>query len=192
MQMRPRGEWMGLTGSPATGTKTVGKALAGLIHCPLIDLNALAIQSRAVLGEDARGIIVDPRLLASVVRRSAPRHCIFAGHFLPAVFRREELSLVAVLRCAPDELERRYEQRGYQLLKTRENVLAEMLGVCLHEAVERFGRRRVAEFDTTAQTPGVVAKRIRAVSRGQKSGSVGRIDWLSEAIRTGLLFRYSP
>lgn len=184
-------DWIGLTGSPATGKKSVGKALAALLHYPWTDLNALATESEAVLGQDERGIIVDPHLLARVAHRSAPRQCVFAGHLLPAIFRPNELRLVAVLRCAPDELERRYEQRGYKPRKIHENVLAEILGICLHEAVQRFGRHCVAEFDTTARTPNSVAAQIRTVARGQQSSPPGRIDWLSYAAERHLLFRYS-
>jgi len=91
---------------------------------------------------------------------------------------------VVVLRCRPDELERRLVARGESREKAAENAEAEALDLILAEAVERHGEERVYEVDTTDLEPAEVAAEIRAVVAGKRepsAGTVSFVDYLDDA-----------
>ena len=85
---------------------------------------------------------------------------------------------VVVLRCRPDELERRLCERGEAPSKARENAESEALDVVLSEAVERHGADSVYEIDATDRTPADVADEVRAVVAGDRAPSAGTVDYL--------------
>ena len=85
---------------------------------------------------------------------------------------------VVVLRCRPDELERRLRERGETPEKARENAESEALDVVLSEAVERRGTDAVYEVDATDRTPDGVADAVRAVAAGDREPSAGTVDYL--------------
>ncbi len=85
---------------------------------------------------------------------------------------------VVVLRCRPDELERRLRERGETPEKARENAESEALDVVLSEAVERHGTDAVYEVDATDRTPDEVAEAVRAVAAGDREPSAGTVDYL--------------
>jgi len=85
---------------------------------------------------------------------------------------------VVVLRCHPDELERRLRERGEAESKARENAEAEMYDVVLSEAVETHGLDRVYEVDTTDREPSAVAGAIERVVAGEREPTAGEVDFL--------------
>jgi len=182
---------LGVTGTPGTGKKGVGAIVAEMLGYDFIDLNKAAFDSRAVLEGDEEGFTVDPDILRRYVRRVIKgRSMVVAGHLLPSILSKGEVEFVAVLRCDPTELERRYVARNYSLEKLKTNISAEMLDVCLTEAIARFGVEAVAEFDTTGRTPEDVADEIINVYRGLKPRSLGRVRWLEASSVMRLIDRY--
>lgn len=103
---------------------------------------------------------------------------IVSGHLLPYVIPNSKIDFVAVLRCSPKVLRRRYLKRKYGALKIRENLEAELIGVVSSKALEVYGRRKLGEFDTSRYTPNFVARRILRTIRGEIESSFGKIDWL--------------
>jgi adenylate kinase len=81
-----------------------------------------------------------------------------------------------VLRRAPWLLKHELEKRGYHSSKIRENVEAELVGVCISEALA--AQEKVHELDTTEKTPEQTLN--EAMDALEKGGySPGEIDWLS-------------
>jgi len=60
----------------------------------------------------------------------------------------------------------------------QENVEAELLDICLVEAIEAYGKEKVCELDTTGIKPDEIIETITSVLRGERSCEIG-IDWLS-------------
>ena len=85
---------------------------------------------------------------------------------------------VVVLRCHPNELERRLRERGESEAKASENAESEALDLILSEAVSEHGRERVYEIDTTDRTPGAVAREIERAITGDRDPSAGEVDFL--------------
>jgi adenylate kinase len=89
------------------------------------------------------------------------------------------IDMVAVLRRSPYELQKTLEDRQYDYDKVRENVSSEILGVSFYDSIRNFGRRKVAEFDTTGRTPEQTAGEIVSTLRGKSPKHTGVVDWLA-------------
>lgn len=85
---------------------------------------------------------------------------------------------VVVLRCRPDVLEDRLQERGESELKAKENAESEALDVILSEAVEFHGEEHVYEIDTTDRTPEEVTAEMQAVLDGDREPSAGTVDFI--------------
>ncbi|WP_135851026.1 adenylate kinase family protein [Halorussus salinus] len=85
---------------------------------------------------------------------------------------------VVVLRCHPEELERRLTERGESEAKAAENAESEALDVILSEAVNAHGVENVYEIETTDRDPDAVADAIRAVVAGEREPSAGDVSYI--------------
>ena len=85
---------------------------------------------------------------------------------------------VVVLRCTPEEIERRLNERGESAGSARENAESEALDVVLGHAVQNHGEERVYEIETTDRTPEEVAAEIEAVIAGDREPSAGTVDYI--------------
>ncbi|MEF8882410.1 MAG: adenylate kinase family protein [Halapricum sp.] len=85
---------------------------------------------------------------------------------------------VVVLRCDPEEIERRLIERGESPESARENAESEALDVVLGHAVENHGEDSVYEIQTTDRTPAEVAAEIEAVIAGEREPSAGTVDYM--------------
>jgi adenylate kinase len=104
------------------------------------------------------------------------------GHLLPYVVKDYQLDSVAVLRCSPSELQRRYSRRRYSSSKIAENLEAEALGLVSANCAEVYPAWKIAEFDTSrVKLPRTIAKRILYTITGKIPSKFGEIDWLSRA-----------
>ncbi|WP_128478219.1 adenylate kinase family protein [Halorussus pelagicus] len=85
---------------------------------------------------------------------------------------------VVVLRCHPEELERRLTERGESETKAEENAESEALDVILSEAVNAHGVENVYEIETTDRDPDEVADEISAVVEGEREPSAGEVSYI--------------
>ena len=85
---------------------------------------------------------------------------------------------VVVLRCRPEELERRLNERGVDESKANENAESEAIDAILAETVERYNTENVYEVDTTDLTPAEVGKEIGRVIAGERAPSAGTVSFL--------------
>ena len=169
------GSYVGITGTPGTGKKTIAPLVASRMSLPCISLYDQAVLSRLIKKDDDDAEVDTAALGRFIVKRvSGP--ALVCGHLLPYVLRGRDLRKVAVLRCEPTALKRRLVGRGYQPKKVVENLEAELIGVLSADSTTAFGSKKTAEFDTTASKPTATAKAISEFMDG--SGEAGpRIDW---------------
>jgi adenylate kinase len=85
-----------------------------------------------------------------------------------------------VLRCDPRILEKRLRNRGWNEKKIQENVLAEVLDICLSEAIDEYGTHRVEQLVTSRFDIERCVRFARRILSHQKTKKV-TVDWLSEA-----------
>jgi adenylate kinase len=181
-----------VTGVPGVGKTTVAKLLADRMRGAHINLSDLAENEGLITGfDEIRGTsIVDlegmKKRLARIIDAGSGS-MIFDGHYAPEVISREVDSFAFVLRRAPWKLKEELAARGYPEEKVRENVEAELLDVCLVEAIESLDAERVCEVDTTDKTPHEVVDEVMSTIRGSKPCRRGIVDWLGHPESRGLL-----
>ncbi len=165
------------------GKTTVARLLCERIGGVYFNLSELAENEGLITGfDETRGTsIVDLEGLKARVAQfieTDSDNLIFDGHYAPDVVPQEAVSLAFVLRRAPWRLREELTARGYSEEKVIENVEAELLDVCLVEAIESLGEERVCEVDTTASTPEEVVEELIAVIWGLKPCRRKIVDWL--------------
>ncbi len=159
-----------VTGTPGTGkTTATGLLESGL---PVHHLNEVVRNEGLYGSEDPkRGSLVAD--IDALQEWAADRKGVFESHLAHYL----EADRVVVLRCRPDEIERRLREREEPEETAVENAEAEALDVVLAEAVERHGRERVYEIATTDLTPAETAAAIDAVVRGERESSAGDVEY---------------
>jgi adenylate kinase len=185
-----------ITGTPCTGKTATAKQLAtALPDTQYINLTDYAETNGLILGEDKerRTLIINEakmrRKLAETINASDKANIIIDGHYASAVTPTKLVSKVFVLRRNPKELKGFMERCGFEGAKLWENVSAEILDVCLIEAVQAQ-EGKVCELDVTGRTVEEVVNEIMDVLEGRKKCFVGYVDWLSMLEREGLTDQY--
>ncbi len=115
---------------------------------------------------------------------------LIEGHFAPDAVPPEEVDRVLVLRRDPEELKRILTARGYGQEKVNENVAAEILDVCLYDAVMRCGSDKVCEVDVTGRRVEDVVEEVLLILDGHKEPRIGIVDWLGKLESEGRLEEY--
>ena len=168
-----------LTGTPGTGKTTAVERLAAddVLDLDVIHLNDVVHDEGFVVEHDDErdSAVADLDALADYLdgRDDVLFESHLAHHF--------DADRIIVLRCHPEELERRLTERGESAAKAEENAESEAVDVILAEAVDRHGADRVYEADATDLTPGEVAAAIEAVVAGDReprAGTVSFVDYL--------------
>jgi len=184
-----------ITGTPCVGKTTTAKALAAKLNAEYINLTDFAKTYNLTLGEDKERntIIIDEEAmqqkLSEVIEATDNANIIVDGHYASAVTPTEHVALVFVLRRNPKELKQFMEKCGYKGSKMWENLQAEIIDVCLGEAVEVHAGR-VCELDVTGKSVEEVVAEILDVLEKRKTCFVGVVDWLGMLEREGLTDEY--
>lgn len=181
-----------ITGNPGVGKHTTAKIIAEKINADIIDINDVAIDNNATGKKTDLGLDVDVKRLVRLLEKQlkAERDLVIVGHLAPYVLKPVGISLVAVLRRSPYELEKTLKKRGYSVDKVRENVASEILGTSLYDSLKTFGKRKVAEFDTTGKTPKETADEILAALQKKSKSKLIGIDWLNLVSEKGDMRRF--
>jgi adenylate kinase len=168
-----------ITGNPGVGKHTSARIIADRTSAEIIDINRVAIDNKAIAKKTERGLEVDVKKLSRLMTKllKTKKDLVVVGHLAPYVIKPAGISLVAVLRRSPYELEKTLGKRGYSAEKIKENLASEILGVSLYDSLKTFGKRKVVEFDTTNKTPEQTANEIMRALR--KKPKAARIDWLA-------------
>lgn len=164
-----------ISGTPGTGKTAAAKILARELNYVLVDLNEFAKSRKLVLGNDVKrnSVIVD---ISALKKEVAQMECdiVIEGHLAHFC----DADLYIILRTNPKILAKRMKERGWREEKIRENIEAEIMNICLNEAVELNGGE-VFEIDTTKKTAEETAGIIKSIAAGKnrKKYAPGKIDW---------------
>ncbi len=184
-----------ITGTPGVGKSSVSNLLASRTDSILVSISDLVKNENLYSGTDRRrdSLIADmdklSKRIAEIVSQ-ANRQVIAEGHYAVDVVPPEQVKIVFVLRRDPYELRTIYEQREYKKEKILENLAAEVLDVCLYDAIKRYGVDKVCEIDTTGKKPEDVVEEIINILDKKKNCRVGLVDWLGKLEYDGKLEEY--
>lgn len=181
-----------ITGTPGVGKTKVSQILSNRLNAVHLDLSKIAKEERLTLGTDKerKSLIADLDRLSDRVQdliKKSSRDIIIEGHYASDVIPPNLASYVFVLRKDPDTLKADLKRKGFKGQKLSENVAAEILGVCLSDAVNTYGLKKVCEIDATNKCVESIIEEIMLVSVGEEKPSVGKVDWLNKLEREGRL-----
>jgi len=184
-----------VTGTPGTGKTAVSRLLAKAVQARYVNLAAL-VERRGIdytYDRNRRTRVVSFERLGSSLAPLAMRSergLVIDSHITVELVPPLRLERAFVLRCYPPVLEQRLERKHWSKRKIRENLLAEILDICLWDAVHEYGWKKIFEIDTTnKRSIRVVQSAVRALERKRVQKST-RVHWLSRLRRNRLLARY--
>ena len=138
-----------------TGTPGVGKTSASkLLPYVQISLSDYYEEASSYKTEDNIWV-VDIENLDKILENID--YSIAEGNFAHKL---SNIDKVIVLRCDPDILRFRLEERGYSTKKIKENLEAEALGLIYSESLQYFGKVNVLQLDTSNESVENIAKKI--------------------------------
>jgi len=181
-----------ISGTPGTGKTTVASILAKKIKGIHIDLSDLVLKEKLYkeVDEKRETVIADLDKLLPKLReiiRSANSPIIIEGHYaeiVPSKF----VNVAIILRTHPKELEKRLKKKNFKESKIRENIQAEILGVCSYNALNAYEKEKIYEIDTTSKTPNETVNIILEILEGKgENYKIGKIDWLAVLEKEGTL-----
>ncbi|ALV62574.1 AMP/CMP kinase AK6 [Thermococcus sp. 2319x1] len=160
-----------ISGTPGVGKTTVAKLLAEKLGYDYVDLKEFALKHG--VGETKGGeleVSID-ELAYYVERELKGKDVVLDGHLSHLM----PVDQVIILRANPKLIGERLKERGYSKGKIAENVEAELVDVCLLEAIEE--NENIIEVDTTDKSPGEIVEEILTLlNRGIKR-RIGIVDW---------------
>ena len=180
-----------MTGTPGTGKTTFSRLLSSRLGATHIDLSAYAL-GHGYAGErdeERDTAVVDLGALRAGVQELLEQggEIILDGHYAHEVPPPEMTRMVFILRRAPWLLHGELLGRGYRTEKVWENLEAEIVGVCLSEALDRFSADHVCTLDTSSTPPEATLESGLAALGGRCAGD--EVDWLGRPETLELLRR---
>jgi adenylate kinase len=174
-----------LTGTPGVGKTSVAGLLTQRLGGVLVSLSELVKRDGLSCGFDRERdtVVADEVGVADHVGRAiaqAEGYVVVEGHLAPDAVAEKDVFRVFVLRRDPDELRNALVKRGYEESKVAENVAAEILDVCLFDAVTAFGKEKIYEIDVSRRSPEDVVDELISVAKGRGQCRVGVVDWLTK------------
>jgi adenylate kinase len=184
-----------VTGTPGVGKTTVSRLLASKLDAVYFSLAELVERERLISGVDkARGtLIADTDRVSKRTQeiiKSSERDFVVDGHYAVDVVPPKDVHIVFVLRRDPRELKSVMENRGFEKRKLWENLAAEILDVCLWDAVSACGSDKVCEVDVSGRRIEEVVKEMILMLEGKKKCRVGIVDWLGKLDGEGQLHEF--
>jgi len=181
-----------ISGTPGTGKTRVASILAKKINGLHIDLSKLVLKEKLYkeIDKERETAVADlnkliPRLIEIIKSTNSP--IIIEGHYaeiVPASL----VDVAIILRTHPKELEKRLKEKKFKKSKIRENIQAEILGVCSYNALNTYGKEKIYEIDTTSKTPNETVELILKIIEGKdEKYRIGKIDWLKVLEEEGTL-----
>ena len=181
-----------VTGTPGVGKTTVSHKLASKLDALYISITELVKKQKLITGidENRQTLIADTKKVSKQLQEilaNTEGSIIIEGHYAVDVVPKKDVNTVFVLRRDPRELKSALENRGYEEKKLWENLAAEILDVCLWDALSACGVDKVCEIDVSGKTVEAVVEEIMMVLEKRKECRHGIVDWLGKLENEGQL-----
>jgi len=181
-----------VTGTPGVGKTAASRLLASKLNALHIDLGELVKRENLTSGIDKtrNSLIVDIDKVSERVQeiiKESDCDIIVDGHYATDVVPSDSIDLVFVLRRNPDELKKTMEEREFREEKIYENLEAEILDICLVDAISACGSEKVCEIDASGIGIEEVTEDMLLTLNGKKKCKVGIVDWLGKLEAEGRL-----
>jgi len=184
-----------ITGTPGTGKTTISRLLATELRACYVDPKTLLRRKEVDYTYDEKRktrTVSLKRLRNRLCERTArtDHGLVIDSHIALETGPLPRLVRAIVLRCDPIVLERRLERKRWSKSKIGENLQAEILDICLWDAVENYGWNKILEIDATEKAPSRVIQLILKDMHKKRIQRQPKVDWLLSLKRKGILARY--
>jgi adenylate kinase len=181
-----------ITGTPGVGKTAVSHKLASKLDALHIGITELVKKQKLITSVDKerRTLIADTENVSKQLQETLAKtkgNIIIEGHYAVDVVPKKDVNTVFVLRRDPRELKGALEKRGYTERKLWENLAAEILDVCLWDALSACGSEKVCEIDVSGKTVEAVVEETILVLEKRKDCRHGIVDWLGKLENEGQL-----
>jgi len=181
-----------VTGTPGVGKTTVANKLASKLGAQYIGVTELVKEQKLITGvdENRQTVVADTEKVSKQLQQTLAKTegtVIIEGHYSVDVVPKKEVNTVFVLRRDPRELRITLEKRGYEEKKLWENLAAEILDVCLWDALSACGADKVCEVDVSGKTVEAVVEEMILVLDKKEECRQGIVDWLGKLENEGQL-----
>ena len=181
-----------VTGTPGVGKTTVSHKLASKLDAHYIGITELVKKQQLITGtdENRQTLVADTKKLSKQLQQTLAKTegtVIIEGHYAVDVVPKKDVYTVFVLRRDPRQLKSTLENRGYKEKKLWENLAAEILDVCLCDALSACGAEKVCEIDVSGKIVEAVVEEMTMVLEKRKDCRHGIVDWLGKLEKEGQL-----
>ena len=181
-----------VTGTPGVGKTTVSHKLASKLDALYIGITELVKKKKLIssVDDERKTLIADTEKVSKQLQEilaNTEGSIIIEGHYAVDVVPKKDVNTVFVLRRDPRELKSALEKRGYDEKKLWENLAAEILDVCLWDALSACGSDKVCEIDVSGKTVEAVVEEIMMALEKRKECRHGIVDWLGKLENEGQL-----
>ena len=140
---------IGITGSPGVGKTTITKFISE--HYNLKNFNEKEFALEQGIGEfdkEENELVVPLDKLEEKLNEFLEKeeNVAVEGHLLCEI--KAKFDFIVVLRCHPEILEARLEERGYKAEKIQDNVFCEGIDYCKKHASRNYSKKKVIEVET--------------------------------------------
>jgi adenylate kinase len=183
-----------VTGTPGVGKTTVSREFASKLGARYVGVTELVKEQKLITGVDEtrQTLVADTEKASKQLQQiitNTEGTIVIEGHYAVDVVPKKYVDTVFVLRRDPHELKNTLEQRGYPEKKVWENLAAEILDVCLCDALSACNNK-VCEVDVSGKTVDTVVEELILVLEKKKVCKVGIVDWLGKLESEGQLEKF--
>jgi len=164
-----------ITGNPGVGKHTITKKISEKLNFPIVDINIVA-KDLGLFEKNGNTNDVDTKKLAKILGERKLNDTVVVGHLAPYVLEKNQVKIIIILRRNPYDLELVYKERNYLGIKIKENTGSEVLGIIMHDAIEKFEEKAFQIDVSKKNIQQVVEKVLEIISK--KVGNE-EVDWLN-------------
>ena len=164
-----------ITGNPGVGKHTITKKISEKLNFPIVDINIVA-KDLGLFEKNENTNDVDTKKLAKILGERKLNDTIVVGHLAPYVLEKNQVKIIIILRRNPYDLEIVYKERDYLEIKIKENTGSEVLGIIMHDTIEKFEEKAFQIDVSKKNIQQVVEKVLEIISK--KEGNE-EVDWLN-------------
>jgi adenylate kinase len=179
-----------LSGSPGTGKTAAAKYLEQQYGWKRISLTEFVVDHHLYESEDPDRDtkIIDEEAVQEAVRdycNSLDGNVVIEGHYAD-LFEFPEIKLAIIIRCHPNVLQKRLNNRKYSKKKIKENIQAEIVADCTSYMMEKenlMNNNRIFEIDSSTTSIEELGKIIVEIWQQPEKFSkyaAGTISWMSD------------
>ena len=164
-----------ITGNPGVGKHTITKKISEKLNFPIVDINIVA-KDLGLFEKNGNTNDVDTKKLAKILGERKLNDTVVVGHLAPYVLEKNQVKIIIILRRNPYDLELVYKERNYLEIKIKENTGSEVLGIIMHDTIEKFEEKAFQIDVSKKNIQQVVEKVLEIISK--KEGNE-EVDWLN-------------